>query len=149
MNIQQYISSGIIEGYLLGLVSEEESAELESMRRLYPQVDIEIQDCLQRMEKLMFDEPVLPPIELKSKILQRVEIAPETKPPASYTVINILPKDENLVTVHKVWVRIFIAAAVILIIALFWSVFYYYKYRKLQQQFQQFPQTIQTAYAKN
>ncbi|MGO4288250.1 hypothetical protein [Chitinophaga sp. RAB17] len=143
MNIQQYISSGIIEGYLLGLISEEESAELESMCREYPELDMEIQHCQLRMEKMMFDEPALPPAELKNEILNRVKTAPVNEPAASYTFINLQPKNENFITVHRAWRHVFIMVFLLSKIALYIAVFYYFKYRKLEQQLKDVHQTEQ------
>ncbi len=38
MNVQDYISSGIVESYVLGLASPGEQAEFESMCKQYPEV---------------------------------------------------------------------------------------------------------------
>ena len=38
MNVQDYISSGIVESYVLGLASPEEQSEFERMCREYPEV---------------------------------------------------------------------------------------------------------------
>lgn len=132
MNIQQYISSGIIESYLLGLVSDEESAELESMCRIYPELDIEIQQCQQRMERMMFDEPAFPPMEIKERIIQRINIDREVDPVTNYGFINIQPKKEGFIAVSRIWRLVVILLIVALNVAVFLASFYYYKYRQLQ-----------------
>jgi len=38
VNIQEYISSGIIESYVLGLASAEERNEFDKMCELYPEL---------------------------------------------------------------------------------------------------------------
>lgn len=38
MNIQEYISSGIIESYVLGLASAEERTDVQRMCEQYPEV---------------------------------------------------------------------------------------------------------------
>ena len=38
MNTQEYISSGIVESYVLGLASEEERREFEKMCNQHPEV---------------------------------------------------------------------------------------------------------------
>lgn len=45
MDIHAYIQSGIIESYLLGIAGEEEKAELEQMRRQYPEIEKAIQNA--------------------------------------------------------------------------------------------------------
>ncbi len=38
MNIKEYISSGIVESYVLGLASEEERTEFEQLCKQYPEL---------------------------------------------------------------------------------------------------------------
>lgn len=42
MDIQKYIASGILENYVLGLISEEERREVEANVQLYPKIKAEI-----------------------------------------------------------------------------------------------------------
>ena len=39
MDIQKYISSGIIESYVMGLCNEAEEKELETLRTQYPELN--------------------------------------------------------------------------------------------------------------
>jgi len=133
LNIQQYISSGIIESYLLGLVSEEESAELESMCRIYPELDVEIKYCQQRMERMMYDEPARPPAELKGRILQLIEKTPEIEPVTNYTFINLPHKEEGYITVSKMWKYVVLVQWILLKVMVVVAIFYYFKYRELQE----------------
>jgi hypothetical protein len=53
MDIQQYISSGIIESYVMGLSSHDEEKELEQLRSQYPELDKAIIEYEVEMEKNM------------------------------------------------------------------------------------------------
>ena len=71
MNSQDYISSGIIENYLLGQLSGKECAEVDAMAKKNPEVKAEIET----VEKTLMDfSAVPPPPHLKAAILSKLEI---------------------------------------------------------------------------
>lgn len=69
MNVQEYIKSGIIESYVLGIATDSEREEFESMEALYP----EIKEARIAFEKTLEDQLLRdakePPAELKTKVL--------------------------------------------------------------------------------
>lgn len=72
MNIQEYISSGIIESYVLGLASPEECAEFERMCATYGEVRAARHEFEIRLETGLHQQQLRPPEELKSKIFNRI-----------------------------------------------------------------------------
>ena len=73
MNIQEYISSGIIESYVLGLASPEERVEFEKMCALYPEL-IEARNSFElAIEKQAFQDSVLPPAGNKEKAWSAIQ----------------------------------------------------------------------------
>jgi len=44
LNIQQYITSGIIETYVMGLASPEEASQLERLLPFYPELQSALSD---------------------------------------------------------------------------------------------------------
>lgn len=97
MDIQQYISSGIIEAYILGIASEEEMRELESLSDRYPEIETAIEDCRQTMENFTRLHAVAPPPELKAEIWAQLEAEnPESgapKPPFAERAGNVIDFD--------------------------------------------------------
>ena len=71
MNIQDYISSGILESYLLGELSDKERAEVETMSNQYPEVKAEIEII---EVTLMNFASKTPPANLKQNILDKIDI---------------------------------------------------------------------------
>jgi anti-sigma-K factor RskA len=77
MNISEYISSGIIESYVMGLATEEETAELRQLIKTEPTV----KEAVTAFE-LAFERQVLaaanevPSAETKNKIFNQVGITP-------------------------------------------------------------------------
>ncbi|GAA4320431.1 anti-sigma factor [Flaviaesturariibacter amylovorans] len=79
MNVKEYISSGIIESYVLGLASDEERREFESYSAQYPEI-AEARDRFEQQleEQLLADAPA-PPVALKARVkaaLQAERIVP-------------------------------------------------------------------------
>lgn len=74
MNIQEYISSGIIESYVLGLASGEERREFEEICALHPEV-LEARIAFEKsLEKQAFDNAIAPAPGLKAKIQAALDL---------------------------------------------------------------------------
>lgn len=137
MELKFYIESGIIESYVLGLASDTEVEELQHMRRLYPELDTEVEFVERRLERAAFDEPAMPPAEVRDRVLQKVRWesgSAYADPSSNYTFINIQPKDGNHITVHRWWKIFFIIFFIMSKVFLFLAIFYYLKYRMSQEQ---------------
>jgi anti-sigma-K factor RskA len=71
VNVQEYISSGIIESYVLGLASPEERVEFESMCRQHPEV-LQARIAFElAIEQAAMQNAIQPPADLRAKILNR------------------------------------------------------------------------------
>ncbi len=77
MNIQAYITSGILELYVHGLASPEEIQEVEAMAAQHPEVQQEIDAIRQTLDKYTNLHGVQPPAGLKEKIMMRIEDLPK------------------------------------------------------------------------
>ncbi|HEY8959784.1 hypothetical protein [Chitinophaga sp.] len=137
MELKFYIESGIIESFVLGLATEEEVEELQHMRRLYPELDTEVEFVERRLERAAFDEPAMPPAEIRDRVLQKIRWEGgygQSDSSSNYTFINIQPKDGNHITVHRWWKIFFIIFFIMSKVFLFLAIFYYLKYRMSQEQ---------------
>jgi anti-sigma-K factor RskA len=73
VNIQEYISSGIIESYVLGLASAEERIEFEQLCSQYPEL-IEVRKQFEEaIEKQAMENAPAPPAFLKEKIWSEIQ----------------------------------------------------------------------------
>jgi anti-sigma-K factor RskA len=70
LNIQTYISSGILESYLLGELSETECAEVDAVAKQYPEVLAEIEAIEMTMMQVVAKTP---PPHLKQAVLNKIE----------------------------------------------------------------------------
>ncbi len=73
MNTTDYISSGILESYVLGTVSEQERKEVECMSNIYPEIKEELVRLQNVMENYAFQNPKAPHPSIKNKILQKIK----------------------------------------------------------------------------
>lgn len=124
MNIQEYISGGIIESYVLGLASAEERSEFESMCTQYPEV-LEARMAFElAIEKEAFQNAIEPPVSLKEKISDKIQ--------SPGKLVNI-PSSAGRKTN---WLKYAVAACLILLAgSLYWNISLYNKNKKLQSDF--------------
>lgn len=73
MDVQRYISSGIIESYVVGLVSDQEAREVESAIAEYPEVKAAVEACRQDMERYVELYATKPPKAIRNRILDAIE----------------------------------------------------------------------------
>ncbi len=72
MNVQEYISSGILEAYALGEVTAAERVSVEQALAQYPEVRSELNKVEVAMEKLVFASTIPPGSSVKGKIMARI-----------------------------------------------------------------------------
>ncbi len=80
MNIQEYISSGILESYALGEVTEAERASVEQALKKYPEIREELQKVEETLEIVASATAIQPAAHVKEKIMSTIKTAkPEAK----------------------------------------------------------------------
>jgi anti-sigma-K factor RskA len=82
MNINEYISSGILEQYITGRTSAQETQEVECMSHIYPEIHSELLSIQNALEQLAQQEAVNPPARIKDSIfdaIDRLETEPSTQ----------------------------------------------------------------------
>jgi hypothetical protein len=136
--LREYIESGIIESYVLGFATAEEAAELLHLRKLYPELDTEISFVEARVERAVFADAVLPPVELKGTIIKPPGWSNFNAPPngpdhnTAHTYINIQPQPNNYMRV-SIWWRCAFIALCMLVMGLVASNYYFYtKYKQME-----------------
>ncbi len=141
MDIQAYISSGIIEAYVLGLASNEEVREVEGYATQYAEVRQAITDFEIGLEKQALENAIAPPAFLKEKIMASIKeeksatgatsISQNKEQPQGAKVIPITPAPKSIR-----WLRGAVAASVILLLGSAILNFYYYsQYKKYNKQY--------------
>ncbi|MEL6650673.1 MAG: anti-sigma factor [Bacteroidota bacterium] len=135
MDIQAYISSGILELYLSGQLSPDEAAEVERMAQQHPAIRNELDAlelALEEVTLASFDATPSP--GLLDNIMQQI-----AKPDATSIEAPIRPLHENLDPAEPKfsafpWRWIAVAAAVALLLSLAFNIQQYQQLRDAQNQ---------------
>ncbi|NNC94749.1 MAG: anti-sigma factor [Chitinophagales bacterium] len=73
MDLGIYISSGVLENYVLGSVSDQERREVECLSSIYPEIKEELIRLQQTMEGFAMANALEPPPGLKASILEAID----------------------------------------------------------------------------
>jgi anti-sigma-K factor RskA len=79
VNLKEYIASGIIESYVMGLASESERAEFEQRCAQHPELVAERRKFEESLEAYASEQAVRPPLEVKAKVLKAINTMENSK----------------------------------------------------------------------
>lgn len=128
MNIKEYISSGIVESYVLGLASEQERTEFEQLCLQYPELVAARNEFEEKLEKQAFQHAITPPAFLKEKVMH--DIHNEVSPPKEAKIITMDTKQRSG------GLRFVAAASVILFLAAgYFALDFYNKNQNLEKSY--------------
>lgn len=138
MNVQEYISSGIIESYVLGLAKEVERLEFERMIAEHPEIREAKEAFELSLEDLAFQGSIVPPAHIKSKVLSIIgmeELGNNTQSDTVPAVYNI-PEREPAKVVKRDFTRLIAAASVILLLMSTGLNFYFFnRYKEYNEKY--------------
>lgn len=141
MNVKEYISSGVIESYVLGIATEAERQEFEALCALYPEV-AEARTAFElALEEQLLSDAIAAPVSIKQAIQEKISaMDAETSSPEGI---------ETATPVRSIGVWKWLAAASILLLigAAFWAITTNQKYQQLQATNQQLQSQLQQATA--
>lgn len=124
MDIKEYISSGIIESYVLGLTSPDEKKEFEKLCDKYPQLITARTDFELLLEKEMLEFSSLPDASIKEKILNSI------RQQSSFNQSKVISMEQTQTNRNSSPLRWVAAAAVILLIASAYFAYNFYTKNK-------------------
>jgi len=144
VNIQEYIDSGIVEAYVLGLLTEREEQDLCRLLGTQPLLQEALWSVEDQMERLAYENRVSPPLTVWAEIENQLfDAAPKimntTRKPAEDVKVIF---SDGQIKVHRYWRPAFIAIFILSKIFLILAIFYYLSYRKNQQQIEFLQQQI-------
>jgi anti-sigma-K factor RskA len=142
VEVKDIISSGLLELYITGLTSEEETLQVEQWAKKYPEVRTEIEELQRVMESYAMAEAIQPDAELKEKILakiqpddsvkdkifSRIQTTPKQEP---FTVIKTPEKinEEKIYSIPSYFKWAVAASIILLIGSLILNYTFYNKYK--------------------
>jgi hypothetical protein len=150
VNIQSYIQSGIVEAYVLGLVTPVEKQEFEQLLPLHPDLREALNAFEGQVEKLAEDHAIPPPDETRQRFEDFLKGLPvkrrsyqEDAPPTNgngHQKVNYITAHEvssSHIKVHKYWrpavLALFVVSKIILALLIYYMIKYYDASSQLQQ----------------
>ena len=159
MKIKEYIESGVLESYVLGSASEEETQELLRLKKEHPEIKQALFELEVDMERLAQHIAIPPPPGMFNRIedginglINAPEILPEVK--EAGTGYKRFDKDKgnqfidvesesSHMRIHKAWRWVFAAVFVLGKIFLVGFICYYLSNQQSQDQIQQLKSELQ------
>jgi len=111
VNIKEYISSGVVEGYVLGLLTAQERFEFEQYCEAYPELKEARTAFELALEKQAMENSIVPPADLKQKIASKIFDENKTAP-----IIPIQTAPSRKFN----WARFVAAASIVLLAGSIW-----------------------------
>ncbi len=121
MDVQRYISSGIIESYVAGLATDQEVRDMQATMEQSPEIRAAVDAVQLDMERYVNMQSVTPPEEVKERIFQLInnEGTETAVPVGAYEEETEEAEPREPVRVSVIWVYV-AAAAVIGLLASVW-----------------------------
>lgn len=91
MDIKDYIASGILENYVFGHTSAQETQEIECMSHIYPEIKEQLTRLQKTIENLAEKYATPPPRDLKFKILAQIQSEVQIQPDSIDEETKIVP----------------------------------------------------------
>lgn len=139
MNTQEYIQSGIIESYVLGMASSAEAAELEQLCLQYPEIKQALTDFETALEANALAKSVAPPAHLKQQIfatLQSEFKVNDNKATEGKEAAIMLMPDTKVVKMNQPSRFLAAASIILLVISGGMNIYFYSKFKETTQQYQ-------------
>lgn len=149
MNIQEYIQSGIIESYVLGLASTEEINEIDRLRKEHLEVEKAIDYFSILLENEAIQNAIPPPPEVKEKILAIIQ---KDKLPGQVFAIEADDDRHSIATRVKnlrMWRFVAAASIIFFIISASLNLYWYSEYSQSQEAYQALLSERETLQANN
>jgi len=145
--IREYIDSGILETYVMGVASDQEVKELMRMKAKYPEIKEALKELELDMERIADHMAITPPPSTWNKIEQEINdliVRPETDPEQFTQRENFSSKqngnqyievesESSHMRIHKNWKWVFAAVFVLGKIFLGCAIYFYLENRQAQE----------------
>jgi len=126
LNTKEYISSGIIESYILGHASSEEAGILECVMKNNAEVKEAFEEAQKTLEYLATVQAVTPPNDLKSKIWNKIQQEQSVEEIPSIPIQTPVTNDQREIKKqgNNIWKTYAAAASVLLLVSIAGNLFW-------------------------
>jgi anti-sigma-K factor RskA len=138
VNVEDYISSGIVESYVLGLADEAERAEFEEMCSLHPEVKAALISFEEAVESYTSQNAATPPDHVRKTVFSQLGINdPEVTAPVVpiTTETNITHGDMHVPVINNRLKYIAAASVILLITSAILNFYFFGQYKKYNNRY--------------
>lgn len=137
MNVNEYISSGILESYIRGEVSDQERREVECLSKIYPEIRAEMNVLERQLESYSREFAQKAPDDLKASIMASIaDITPdepENQKESSAEVKTETQEEEGkVISLPRSRWKPMIAASIILLLGV--NIVLFFQFRKANEE---------------
>lgn len=138
MDIEEFIESGAIESYVLGLAAQDEIAHIDQLRQQYPEVQNAINEFEDAIELQATANAVTPPADLKTRIFNSLSNQQESGEVQMFPITDKLDAETLATPVisMKPWRMLAAASVVALIASAALNIYFYNRYSNATSQYQ-------------
>ena len=133
MNIQEYIESGILESYVLGNTTAEESVEVERLAEQYPAIEQEIALIRGSLEKYALQFAQNPPSALKNRVMDALLALEQDSAEIQEVAPNIIAFQPQVAEAEKPSVLRYAASWVLLALSIAANVLLYTRWQNSEE----------------
>ena len=145
MKNYQYLTDGLLETYVLGVLPKAEKQQAEHLIATDPDIALQLEELELGMEQYLLQQAVTPPPGIKAALQQRLVGNDIQKWEEQYTKEPPIPEpnrsayvdvevSDTHIRVHKNWRAAFIAVFVLSKIFLAFGMYQYFKANSLEQE---------------
>jgi len=119
-NIKEYIESGVLELYVLGDLNPAESAEVEAMSKLYPEVKTELEEIESVMAKVADNFAVEPASKVKDNFFASISFSDEDEIVGEETLkeAKVIPMNKSSLNFYKYALAACVALLLVSVVAI-------------------------------
>jgi len=160
VEIKEYIESGVLEAYVIGSASEQETRELLQLKKQHPEIQSALDELEVDMERIASYMAVMPPPAIWGKIDDSINdliVSPDNRVGRKINIddtgagntaaeplyINVDAQTTHM-RIHKAWRWVFAAVFILGKIFLGFAIYFYLENRQAQQQIQELKLELRT-----
>ena len=132
MEVQEIISSGLLELYAAGIASEKESQEVEQYVSQYSEVAAELKAIADTMGAYANAQAIIPSPVVKEKIFAQIRSAENAETHNTHVPVTV---DKRVIRIDPFWKYVAAASLIFLLISVVFNVITYNKYKKSDQNY--------------
>lgn len=139
MNVQDYIQSGIIESYVLGMANEQEAAELLQLSQQHPEIKQAVESFEASLEQAAFANAKPAPANVKANLFDALKDEFVTAEPQVNTPViemtNASASQTPVINISSRFKNVAAASVILLVVSAALNIYLYNQYKNVNNSY--------------